>query len=165
MTRYPASTNYDSQPYPFSRGPTTRLICLVGLAACWIVCGSGLVLGIFTYRRGVVTIGVSNSGREVMLLALVSAISLINEVLGYIHGTTLRWALAREGRLEFNTNLRLLPAAKLSTLPPNWWPVNLLMLLALVVSYSSAPLNVFDHSSGQITHPATPPKRSCFLVQ
>ena len=41
-------------------------------------------------------------------------ISICTECLGCIHSTSLRWALAKEGRLEFNSNLRLFSSAHTS---------------------------------------------------
>lgn len=125
---------------PFSRGHTSRVICVIGLIACWIFCSAFLVLGIFVYRRGCVTVRLGRISREIVALGINISVTLFNEVVGYIHGLSLRWALHAEGRLDFNTNMRLGTGVKTATSLLNTWYSNVLMTLGLVVSYSSVPL-------------------------
>jgi hypothetical protein len=58
--------------------------------------------------------------------------------MGYIHTCSLRWALHREAKLEFNSNLRLLTAAKKS--PPNGFIANALYLIGIIFSYGATSL-------------------------
>jgi hypothetical protein len=46
----------------------------------------------------------------------------------------LKWALQREGRLTFNSNLRLLTSAR--TTKANYWYTNAVLLFCLIISYS-----------------------------
>jgi hypothetical protein len=58
--------------------------------------------------------------------------------MGYVHSCSLRWSLQREGKLDFNSNLRLLTAAKHSR--PNGTIPNALYLTGIVLSYGSTSL-------------------------
>ncbi|QSS56465.1 hypothetical protein I7I53_04684 [Histoplasma capsulatum var. duboisii H88] len=139
-------------PY-FNRGELSRNICIVGLYL-------GLVLGIACLAVGIYTsilpisIGQQGARGEVISLGLNLLITLVNEVYGYVHGVSLRWALQREGRLTFNSNFRLLTSSRSSR--PNKWYTNLFMLCCIIGSYSSSSL-VFlkDHSSGSDDEPVT----------
>ncbi|CCD47361.1 hypothetical protein BofuT4_uP005200.1 [Botrytis cinerea T4] len=39
-------------------------------------------------------------------------VTLLNESMGYVHSTLLRWSLQREGRLWFSSNIRLFSNTK-----------------------------------------------------
>jgi hypothetical protein len=58
--------------------------------------------------------------------------------MGYIHTCALRWSLQREGKLDFNSNLRLLTAPKHSR--PNGVIPNTIYLAGIVLSYGSTSL-------------------------
>lgn len=130
----------ERQQIYFSTGRTSRTICVLGLVTCWIVCIVCLILGIVVYRRGRVLVPILGITREVVPLFINILVTVFNEVLGYIHGISLRWGLQKEGRLIFNTNLRLMTSTKTSTSISNSWYINVLMLLAMIISYSSTPL-------------------------
>lgn len=61
---------------------------------------------------------------------------------------SLRWALFHEGRLRFNSNLRLLTSAK--SCPANRAPFNFTSLVLLVISYTGASQSV-SQREGAIT--------------
>ncbi len=65
-------------------------------------------------------------------------VTLLNDSMGYIHSVSLRWSLQREGKLDFNSNLRLLSSSKYSK--PNSWYSNTVYLSGIVLSYSSTSL-------------------------
>ena len=77
--------------------------------------------------------------RELVGLGANLLVALCTEATGFVHSVALRSALASEQRLGFNTNLRLLSAAR-GALNPNGKMFNGLMALLLVVSYSSGIL-------------------------
>ena len=54
------------------------------------------------------TFSLNKFALELTPLAINVVVLVVTECLGYIHATSLRWALFYEGKLEFNTNLRLL---------------------------------------------------------
>jgi len=58
--------------------------------------------------------------------------------MGYIHSCSLRWALHREGKLEFNSNLRLVRVSKYSK--PNGVLANIIYLTGIVLAYGSTSL-------------------------
>jgi hypothetical protein len=62
-------------------------------------------------------------------------LTLFTDALGYIHAISLRWALFREGRLDFNTNTRLFNSTRRSL--SNWWPTNLLAVSSLILCYAA----------------------------
>jgi hypothetical protein len=72
-----------------------------------------------------------------LLFLLNTLIAICTDAVGYVHGTTLKWTLARDKRLEFATNLRLYSASH-KVLSPNGYIANVIMLMLLVLSYSSA---------------------------
>lgn len=55
------------------------------------------------------------------------------EGLAYVHSVSLRWALLRENRLVFNTNIRLLTSSRLSR--PNSWYLNTISATLLILCY------------------------------
>ena len=65
-------------------------------------------------------------------------VTCINKALGYIHLNLLRWALQHEGRLAFNSNLRLFTSARTSK--ANAWYTSICRLLCIVMSYASTSL-------------------------
>ncbi|KAG1857299.1 hypothetical protein C8R48DRAFT_549209, partial [Suillus tomentosus] len=64
-------------------------------------------------------------------------VTLCTESIGFVHGVSLRSALASESRLRFNTNLRLLTAAR-GWYNPNGALLNGISAVLLIISYSSA---------------------------
>jgi hypothetical protein len=75
-------------------------------------------------------------------LLLNAGLTIVLDGINYIHSTTLRWALWHEGRLTFNSNLRLFTSAKSHA--PNRWYVNAVSALSLVVAYSAISLLTYD---------------------
>jgi hypothetical protein len=63
------------------------------------------------------------SVQEFLPLLMNTLVTLHNETVGYIQTVSLRWALQREGKLEFNSNLRLFSRARSAA--ANSWYLNL----------------------------------------
>ncbi|KAG1773811.1 hypothetical protein EDD22DRAFT_793802 [Suillus occidentalis] len=78
---------------------------------------------------------------EILSLAFNLIVTLCTESIGFVHGISLRSALASESRLRFNTNLRLLTAAR-GWCNPNGALLNSISAVLLIISYSSASLVV-----------------------
>jgi hypothetical protein len=89
----------------------------------------------FDLFRGFGCFKIKNS--SFLLFLLNTLIAICTDAVGYVHGTTLKWTLARENKLEFSTNLRLYSASR-KILSPNGYIANIIMLILLVLSYSSA---------------------------
>ncbi|KAK0647992.1 hypothetical protein B0T16DRAFT_490894 [Cercophora newfieldiana] len=71
-------------------------------------------------------------------------ITIISGCLNSIHSTTLRWALWQEGRLRYNSNLRLFTSSKRNG--PNKWPANVVAIVGLVLAYGGASVLTFPVS-------------------
>ncbi|KAM0431861.1 hypothetical protein ACHAPT_005113 [Fusarium lateritium] len=113
---------------------TSYAISVIALAcSIWLLAAEG---GIITVSiPGDVGQGVTSVG-EIIPLVLNILITGCTEAVSYIHAVSLRWALYREGRLEFNSNLRLFTSARSSR--ANTRPVNFLSAVCLVICYTAA---------------------------
>ncbi|KAG2059094.1 hypothetical protein BDR06DRAFT_1003719 [Suillus hirtellus] len=78
------------------------------------------------------------------------ATTLCTESTGFVHSISLRSALASEGRLRFNTNLRILTAAR-GRRNPNGALLNGVMALLLILSYSASSLVVSFNFSNTVS--------------
>ncbi|KAL2265263.1 hypothetical protein VTJ83DRAFT_6363 [Remersonia thermophila] len=121
----------------------TKVWCVCGLIASWIAGVVTIGAGAFSLYReardgGATQILMSHTWRELLPLGLNLAVTLLNDCMGYIHTCSLRWSLHREGKLDFNSNLRLLTAAKHSR--PNRAIPNVLYLAGIIFSYGSTSL-------------------------
>ncbi|KAG2070430.1 hypothetical protein BDR04DRAFT_1155650 [Suillus decipiens] len=94
--------------------------------------------------------------KEMVALVLNLIVTICTESTGFVHGISLRSALASESRLRFNSNLRLLTAAR-GWRNPNGVLLNFIMAVLLIISYSSVSLiTSFDDLHG-ITAPISGP--------
>ncbi|KAG1879112.1 hypothetical protein F4604DRAFT_1902948 [Suillus subluteus] len=133
-----AKFNADTRTDFYDRGLTSRSCALVGVACSGIFSCSCIVGGIVTLAKHGVY------GAEILTLALNLIVTLCTESIGFVHGISLRSALASESRLRFNTNLRLLTTAR-GWYHPNGALLNGISAVLLIISYSSASLVVcFD---------------------
>ncbi|KAG1773833.1 hypothetical protein EDD22DRAFT_984127 [Suillus occidentalis] len=157
----------------YDRSLTSRRYALVGVALSSIFSCSCIVAGIVALANyGVMGVTVINFmvfvssdnasiqlGRlkETLALAFNLIVTLCTESIGFVHGISLRSALASESRLRFNTNLRLLTAAR-GWCNPNGALLNSISAVLLIISYSSASLIVCINFITQ--PPDTPPGTS-----
>lgn len=81
---------------------------------------------------------IPHAAKEVLPLGINIIVTFLNESMGYIHSTSLRWSLQYENRLTFNSNLRLLSSSHRSK--PNKWYANLLFLFCIILSYATTSL-------------------------
>ncbi|KAG1908842.1 uncharacterized protein F5891DRAFT_974143 [Suillus fuscotomentosus] len=122
LTISDAKSTADARADFYDRSLTSRRYALVGVACSRIVTLanhgiSGVTpLNIFEYHDvmaiGVGPIQVLPLRGEILTLILDLFVTLCTESIGFVHGISLRSALASESRLRFNTNLRLLTAAR-----------------------------------------------------
>ncbi|KAG1869409.1 hypothetical protein DFJ58DRAFT_723259 [Suillus subalutaceus] len=154
MTASSKSTDESSHPSDFyDHGLTSRRYALVGVACSSIFSCSCIAAGILTWvNYGVVGVTVANLVNpdldaqlrlraEILSLTLNLIVTLCTESIGFVHNISLRSALASESRLRFNTNLRLLTAAR-GWYNPNGALLNGISAVLLIISYSSASLAV-----------------------
>ncbi|KAG2132059.1 hypothetical protein DEU56DRAFT_953094, partial [Suillus clintonianus] len=144
---------------------TSRRYALVGVACSSIFSCLCIIAGIVTLaNHGVsgVTM-VNNADKDIQLNMLAEIVALIlnlivtlcTESIGFVHGISLRSALASESRLRFNTNLHLLTAAR-GWYSPNGALLNGVSAVLLIVSYSSTSLVVCLNYQPDQTLPMTP---------
>jgi hypothetical protein len=69
------------------------------------------------------------------------------EGLAYVHSVSLRWALLRENRLVFNTNIRLFTSSRLSQ--PNSWYINSISATLLILCYGATSILVMPRVNSE----------------
>lgn len=116
----------------------TRRACLAGLAFTAIFGAGFSIAGLIFCAKPQIEISATTSVEYLIPLAINAALTVCTECLGFIHGTTLKWSLFHEGRLQFNANLRLFTSSQTSR--PNKGYVNALYLIALAICYASSGL-------------------------
>src|SRR5436853_1499717 len=126
------------EPVHFYKSATTRRLFVLGLVLGWVIGAASIVVGVYFQIANQNAVELSDLAREIIPLGINAVVTLLNESIGFIHTISLRWALQREGRLNFNSNLRLFTSARTSK--PNKWYSNLFMLFCVVVSYAAPAL-------------------------
>jgi hypothetical protein len=149
----------DAGDFAHNLNSLTRTLCIIGLICTFFISiplvagGSYLLHWAFVNKVNVdgsgevsgATVGGSLLLNHFIPLSLNIGITLLTEPLGLIHATTLRWALYSEGRLQFNTNLRLFTSSRRIT--ANTWAFNTLNTVFLVASYASTSLVLIGEPS------------------
>ncbi|KAG2153689.1 uncharacterized protein EDB93DRAFT_209325 [Suillus bovinus] len=137
----------------YNRSLTSRGYALVGVASSIIFSCLCIIAGTVTLiHHGISGVTLLNLVEveefsqlmlqaEILTLILDLIVTLCTESIGFVHVISLRSALASEFRLRFNTNLRLLTAAR-GWYHPNGALLNGISAILLIISYSSASLVV-----------------------
>ncbi|KAG2039631.1 hypothetical protein BDR03DRAFT_951662 [Suillus americanus] len=141
----------------YNRSLTSRRYALVGMVCSGVASCCCIIAGIFimaTDKEGgvmaeITVISSSKLQKEIITLGLNFIVTLCTESTGFVHGISLRSALASESRLRFNSNLRLLTAAR-GWRNPNGTLSNGIMAVLLIISYSSASLVTLSESGVEI---------------
>jgi hypothetical protein len=124
---------------PFERCNHIRIASIAAVAVGFLISISCIVFSITAFCSHVplrmIMIRLSMGSYEVISFAANVAFTFLADQLAYVHSTSLRWALYQEGRLDFNTNLRLFTSATTS-LSNRWW-ANLLSISSLILCYAS----------------------------
>lgn len=176
MDRYQSSRQSEEDPY-FNVGRLSKRLCIGGLVFCWLVGIASLAVGLYLVKTGGVLIsdlvieghpftipgGIAASfnkyAQELAPLGLNILITICTDVTGYIHTVSLRWALQKESRLTFNSNLRLFTSARKSK--ANTWYTNLIMAIFMVMSYTSTSLLSIRETN--VTLQLLPPSENTFV--
>jgi hypothetical protein len=89
-------------PY-FDRSEFSRELCKAGLVLCWLVGLLSLAVGIYFVKRGGYFLKLPQHMGEMFPLIFNTLITICNEIVGYIHTTSLRWSLSRgaQATLQF----------------------------------------------------------------
>jgi hypothetical protein len=122
----------------------TRNCCVAGLCAAWLTGFVGVAGGFYCIYLDMSDVGrksrfiIPHAAKEVLPLGINIVVTFLNESMGYIHSTTLRWSLQYENRLTFNSNLRLLSSS--TRYPSNKWYSNITFLFCIILSYATTSL-------------------------
>ncbi|KAG9033058.1 hypothetical protein FRB95_000644 [Tulasnella sp. JGI-2019a] len=134
---------------PYDTG--SRHLVLWGLVLALVTGSIFIIIGIVIYATS------TTPGRFVILdhlngwadlalgLCLNALVTVCTQATGYVHGTTLKWGLAKEGRLRFNANLRLFSATK-GAFSVNGAVINAIYTVSIIFSYAASS-TIFIHSS------------------
>lgn len=128
---------------PAKKALRVRTACLVVLGFSYLAALAAIAMSMYMIGSGTTpydlwfkVIWISPVSRRIADLALSVVVTLCTEAMGYIHSISLRWALYREHRLHYSSNLRLLKRAHRSW-PNSLW-ANFLCAIGLVLSYVGA---------------------------
>lgn len=112
-----------------------RKICIAGLVLSWLASLACIGAAAYAFsRHAAIRYHFSLALAEILPLLFNIFITLCIDCLSYIHTTSLRWALWREKRLVFNSNLCLFSSARHCA--ANHWATNAVSAFCLVVSYT-----------------------------
>jgi hypothetical protein len=143
----PTKTSTEAQPRdllpPVDIGSGTKFHCLLAIflgiassSAC-IICG----IAFWSTSTGLPAIHLPQGLPGEAISFIVNLIlTQCLEGLAYVHSISLRWALLRENRLVFNTNIRLLTSSRLSR--PNSWYINAISATLLILCYGATSILV-----------------------
>lgn len=131
----------------YDQSSTTRIVCLTGIAFSWLFALFNIVLGIGATTYFWTATFEKARYVDVILLAQSVLTTVCIESLGLVHSIILRWALHREGRLTFNSQLRLLAHSRTSL--ANAWYTNVSVFLAIIVAYASSSLTFLLWTNGE----------------
>lgn len=182
-----------SSPEPYDRAITSGKIALVGVGISIVFSIFCIASGVFLafYRHTIGDIVIPDSWRnpsfsnvakvfngvlailpardpymsEILSLLLNLLIMICTESIGFVHGVSLKSALASESRLHFNTNLRLITATR-----GKFWAnanstfYNAIMSILLILSYVSGSLIFLPFWSQVTDHAANPWWSTCIFA-
>ncbi|KAJ8596016.1 hypothetical protein M405DRAFT_257269 [Rhizopogon salebrosus TDB-379] len=142
-----AKSTGDTTTDLYDRSLTSRRCALAGVVCTsifsigCIIAGSSIIAHPKPGYYGEISYYLTNGklSGEMLSLTLNLIVTLCTESTGLVHSISLRSALASESRLRFNTNLRLLTAAR-GWRNPNGSLLNGVMAVLLTLSYTSASL-------------------------
>ena len=146
-----SESNMLAAPY-YDRAAATRTLCVIGLVLSWMLALCCIAVGIASSIHWWEISLKSRIFAELIILSQNILITICTDSLGYIHSISLRRALQCEGRLAFNSNLRLLTSSRTSG--PNKWYSNVLVLCGIIAAYASSSLTFlldsisFDQTDG-----------------
>ncbi|KAJ5232559.1 hypothetical protein N7468_005515 [Penicillium chermesinum] len=117
----------------------TRTGCIAAVSMGVILSLLCLISGIYLVTQKSILgapVSISPAGQEAVSLVINFILALCTDGMMFVHSASLRWALYREERLEYNTNIRLFTSSK--RFGPNSWYINLVALACLILTYASS---------------------------
>ncbi|KAG8993650.1 hypothetical protein FRB94_010502 [Tulasnella sp. JGI-2019a] len=130
---------------PYDTG--SRRLVLFGLVLALVTGSTFIIIGIVIHitSTSFIILHLGQWTDVALGLCFNALVTVCTEATGYVHGTTLKWGLAKEGRLAFNANLRLFSATK-GVFSVNGPVANAIFLISIVFSYAASS-TIFLHSS------------------
>jgi hypothetical protein len=126
-------------PIDYNRGLATRNICIGFLLLSLLTGLTAIIVPLAAFhQKAPWYFSLKSTTVEIIVLASNVVITLLNESMGYIHTASLRWSLQQEGRLSFNSNLRLFSSSRLTAV--NKWYTNALLVVCAILTYSTPSL-------------------------
>lgn len=123
----------------YDKANRTRLCCMAATCLGIILASIFTTAGCYLMKKPPTNPSVEFLLPPIQKKVLFGAANLIVSLcivgMSYVHSVSLRWALYDEGRLSYNTNLRLFTCSKKRG--PNRWYVNLSLCISLALSYGS----------------------------
>ena len=128
------------QPLPApDKGQKMEIFCILGLGLSGVAIFACLISSIIILENSDLycfkQVNLTVTDAEATSFVINILVALVTDSMGFIHGTSLRWALYNEGRLEFNTNIRLFTSAR--TNAANRWPANIVVICSLILCYAA----------------------------
>ena len=152
---------------PFEKSLITRNICIGVLIGAWMGASASLIGAVLSFtigqpslRGNIVTRLSSNFSTYIPFLFSI-ALTMLNEGMGLLHTSSLRWSLWHEGRLHSNTNLRLFTNSRLNG--PNRWYINLILIMSIILSYVAVGQVLFNDEGLAGRNGRNPTNGSTFL--
>lgn len=128
---------HEDQRYRFfDRGRQIKTFCVISVIVTWILSSGCLAFSIYIIQNnaaGEHLYRFSRFERTALPLVLNVVVALCTDAVGYVHTVSLRWSLKHEGRLYWNSNLRLFSSSRKTAL--NAWFANALCAVSLIVCY------------------------------
>jgi hypothetical protein len=120
----------------------TRRICIAAVVIMALLCLATFIASIVIFKLRTPTFlyraPITTRLAEPISFSVNLVLTQCLESLGYIHATSLRWALFKEERLKFNTNLRLFTSSRRPG--PNKWYINAISAALQILSYAATSM-------------------------
>ncbi|KAG4259876.1 hypothetical protein FPRO03_12526 [Fusarium proliferatum] len=131
---------------------STRLQCVIGVfmgGLLALACiGSGIYVLATRKEKLALHVDINTTAREVLSLIFNIILTFCIDSMAFAHSVSLRWALYREHKLEFNTNLRLFTNSTNSG--PNRWYTNIFGMACLVFCYGASSYLLLPLSENEV---------------
>lgn len=134
------TTNQRDVAFNVSRG--TKVACICAIATGAAVAVACIVSGVCVIQSNPDSLAASLTmtafQQEALSLFVNLLLAFCTGSMMFVHSVSLRWALYREGRLQYNTNIRIFTSSKRHG--PNAWYANAVSLICLILSYGASSL-------------------------
>ena len=135
-----SKANRQDVAFNASRGTRSACICAISVGAALAV--ACIISGVCVIHSNpdslAASLKMSAFQQEALSLFINLLLALCTGSMMFVHSVSLRWALYREGRLEYNTNIRIFTSSKRHG--PNAWYANAVSLICLILSYGASSL-------------------------